>query len=120
MRVAAFAYAFDHDLETSEDRTKWLFVVEPDIESEAIVRALASYPVTTEPVDVEGALAFTDKRSGKQVAYWSVKVREEKSSRVMLDVGCVKGGLNGYGQTLVMKKVSGRWVVDESLPGWIS
>ena len=122
LRVAAFTYAFEHDTETKNDPGKWIFTIESDFGQNEVAQALSSYPLARGAVTVEdrGSSARVDTKSGKRFAHWSVNIEKKSTGEVWAEVGCVKGGLNGYGQMLFLKKKSGRWAVVSSAPSWVS
>jgi hypothetical protein len=122
IRVAALTYAFEHDTEWQAEPGKWVFSVEAGAETEVVIAALAKYPISRETLKTEdrGSMARVDVSSGKRYAHWSVEVRPAVSGGMWIEVGCVKGGLNGHGQALEMKKKWGRWTVVSSSRTWIS
>jgi hypothetical protein len=123
LRVAALSYAFEHDTETAANQSAWIFTIESDLYQEDVVQALTEYPLAKGTVKIEDrdSMRRIDLNSGKPFAHWTVKkVNWKAASEVWVEVGCVKGGLNGYGQVLVLKKKSGRWSAVSSIPTWVS
>lgn len=121
MRVAALTYAFDQDPETKQ-AAHWVFTVDSDLETESVVAALSAYPISTKTLQIEdrSSVLRVDAESGKRYAHWRVKIERKGLGEMWADVGCVKGGLNGYGQILVLKKKHGQWIVVSTTPTWIS
>jgi hypothetical protein len=122
IRVAALRYAFEHDSDSKTNLANWIFSVDSDIERELVVAGLSNYPIARGKLEIEDRNEITrfDKNTGKRSAYWRVKIEKKQTGEVWAYVDCVKGGLNGYGQILLMRKTAGRWVVVSSTPTWIS
>jgi hypothetical protein len=122
LRVAALSYAFEHDEGTKTDAKTWVFEITSDFQEAEVIQALSKYPLARGALKIEdrGDLARVDTLSGNKYAHWRVKFLKFEDGEAFVDVGCVKGGLNGYGQILIMKKKWGRWVVVSSTPSWVS
>lgn len=122
IRVAALAYAFEHDPEIKADPARWIFAVECDAAQPEVIRSLARFPLAQGKVQIEerGTSARVDTLSGKRYVYWNVKVSRRENGEVWADVSCVKGGLNGYGQMLHLKKKWWGWAVVASTHSWVS
>ncbi len=121
LRVAALSYAFEHD-SNFEDQTTWIFTIESDLYQNEVLKALSRYPLAKTAVKVEDRdmMRLVDLNSGKRVVHWTVKINRKTTGEARVEVGCVKGRLNGYGQILVLKKQSGSWSVISSIPTWVS
>jgi hypothetical protein len=122
VRVAALSYAFEHDTETAANQTAWIFTIDSDLLKEEVAHSLSNYPLAKSPMKIEDRdmMRLIDLNSGKRLAHWTVKIRRKATGEAWAEVGCVKGGLNGYGQILVLKNKSGRWSVLSSIPSWVS
>lgn len=122
IRVAALTYAFEHDPEIKADPAQWIFAVECDAAQPEVIRSLARFPLAQGKVQIEerGTSARVDALSGKRYVYWSAKVVKNEPGETWVDVGCVKGGLNGYGQMLRLEKKWWGWAVVASTHSWVS
>jgi hypothetical protein len=122
IRVAALTYAFEHDPEIKADPARWIFAVECDAAQPEVARLLARFPLAQGPLKIEerGTSARVDALSGKRYVYWNVKVSRREDGEVWADVGCVKGGLNSYGQMMLLKKKWWGWTVVSSRQSWVS
>ena len=129
IRATALRHAFK--VETSKwewegkkwtDISQWVFVVECDAHTAEVIGALGDYPVVSSVAKFDGDdMAFVEPSSGKHVAIWRLKkIIPSEGGTYMADVSCVKGGLNGYGQYLRLKRIAGRWVVVSSDQTWVS
>jgi major membrane immunogen (membrane-anchored lipoprotein) len=105
LRVAAFTYAFEHDSDIAEDQTAWTFSIESELHQDEVVRALSRFPIAKGSVKIEDrdTMRRVDLNSGKRFAHWTVKITRKDTDEAWAHVGCVKVGLNGYGQILVLK-----------------
>jgi hypothetical protein len=129
IRATALRHAFKAETSKWEwegkkwtEISQWIFIVECDAYNSEVIGSLSDYPVVSqlEKVNRDDS-AFVDASSGKSVAFWRVKnVTRSSNGTYLVDVGCSKGGLNGYGQILSLKKVAGCWVVISSTPTWVS
>lgn len=122
IRVAALTYAFEQDPEIKADPSQWVFAVECDSAQPEVIQSLARFPLARGKLNIEEreTSARVDTLSGKRYVYWSAKVVKNEPGETWVDVGCVKGGLNGYGQMLLLKKKWWGWSVVSSTHSWVS
>lgn len=122
IRVAALTYAFEQDPEIKADPAQWIFAVECDAAQPEVAKLLTRFPLAQGKVKIEerGTSARIDALSGKRYVYWSAKVVKNEPGETWVDVGCVKGGLNGYGQMLQLKKKWWGWTVVSATHSWVS
>lgn len=129
MRASALRHAFQAETANWEwegkkwtEITQWIFVVECDAHTAEVIGALGDYPVVSSVAKFDrDDMAFVEPSSGKHVAIWRLEeIIPSEGGTYMADVSCVKGGLNGYGQYLLLKKIAGRWVVVSSHQTWVS
>jgi hypothetical protein len=129
IRVEALRYAFKAETANWEwegkkwtEIAQWVFVVECDAYNPEVIGSLRDYPVVSQLGEInrnEGS--FVEVSSGKLVAFWRVKnVSRSRDGAYLVDVGCSKGGLDGYGKILSLRNVAGRWVVLSSTRTWVS
>ncbi len=129
IRATALRHAFKAEIANGGVEGKnwtevgeWMFVVECDAYNPEVIGSLRDFPVVSQSGKINrGDSSFVDASSGKLMAFWRVKsVTRSSDGAYLVDVGCSKGGLDGYGQILSLKKVAGRWAVISSTRTWVS
>lgn len=122
IRVAALTYAFEQDPEIMAAPAQWIFAVECDDAQPEVIQSLARFPLAQGKLKIEerGTSGRVDALSGKRYVYWSAKVVKNEPGETWVDVGCVKGGLNSYGQMLLLKKKWWGWSVVSARQSWVS
>ena len=120
MRVAALAYAFDHD--PSPKGANLNISLSCDEETEGVIAALAKHPAFRGRLKIRarGDGSPTEGEDAGRLVYWRIEITTNESGEVFATIGCVKGPDNGYGRLIRMKKSFGRWLVVSSTYTWVS
>lgn len=81
------------------DISQWVFVVECDVYIVEVIGVFGDYLVVFLVVKFDGDdMVFVEFFLGKYVVIWCLKkIILLEGGMYMVDVSCVKGGLNGYG-----------------------